>query len=101
MGTSSVSEKLVSAAIMSLFSRDHRDFHEPTDRPHWTNRKGAPITLSSAAGGVGVVIGFIIGWTTDLREAPVVVIAGLVGMLSFDFYWRWVKDSLPGAQRRK
>jgi ABC-type xylose transport system permease subunit len=86
---------------MSLLSKDHRDFQDDGPRPKWTNRKGAPIMLSSAAAGVGVVIGFIIGWTTDLREAPVVLIAGLAGMLSFDFYWRWVKDSLPSSKHHQ
>lgn len=83
---------------MALFSRDHRDYQEPTDRTHWTNRKGAPITLSTAAGGVGLLVGLIIGWTTDLREAPLAVIGGLGGMLGFDFYWRWVKGTMPAKR---
>ncbi|MGH2958501.1 MAG: hypothetical protein ACRDKE_02780 [Solirubrobacterales bacterium] len=81
-----------------LISKDHKDYLEPTDRPHWTNRKGAPITLSTAAGGVGVVGGLLLGWLTTINEAPAAVLGGLIGVLGFDFYWRWVKDTLPGRQ---
>ena len=62
-----------------LISKDHKDYLEPTDRPHWTNRKGAPITLSTAAGGVGVVSGLVLGWLTTINEAPAAVIGGLIG----------------------
>jgi hypothetical protein len=77
-----------------LISKDHRDYLEP-DRPHWTNRKSAPITLSTAAGGVGVVGGLVVGWLTTIIEAPAAVIGGLIGALTFDFYWRWVRGTLP------
>jgi F0F1-type ATP synthase assembly protein I len=86
--------------MAALISKDHRDYLEPEDRPSWTNRKGAPATLSSAAGGVGILAGLIVGWLTDFREGPTAVIGGLVGLLGFDFYWRWVKDTLPGRQSR-
>jgi F0F1-type ATP synthase assembly protein I len=82
--------------MAALISKDHKDYQEPTDRAHWTNRKGAPITLSTAAGGVGVVGGLVLGWLTTINEAPAVLIGGLIGILGFDFYWRWVKDTLPG-----
>ena len=81
--------------MAALISKDHKDYLEP-ERPHWTNRKSAPITLSTAAGGVGVVGGLVLGWLTTINEAPAAVIGGLIGILGFDFYWRWVKDSLPG-----
>jgi hypothetical protein len=84
--------------MAALISKDHRDYLEP-EREHWTNRKGAPWTLSSAAGGVGLVAGLIVAWLTTLREGPAAVIGGLIGMLGFDFYWRWVKDTLPGRNR--
>ncbi|MBI2690812.1 MAG: hypothetical protein HYX29_02530 [Solirubrobacterales bacterium] len=81
--------------MAALISKDHKDYQEP-DREHWTNRKGAPITLSTAAGGVGVVGGLVLGWLTTANEAPAAVIGGLIGVLGFDFYWRWVKDIPPG-----
>lgn len=79
-------------------SDDHRDYVNPS-RPEWHERRGAPITKSSAAGGIGILIGLIIGWTTDLREAPAGVVGGIGGMLLFDFYWRWIKDTLPTTGR--
>lgn len=82
--------------MVNYFTGDHRQHQERTDLPHWTNRKGAPITLSTAAGGVGVVSGLVLGWLTTINEAPAVVVGGLIGVLGFDFYWRWVKDTLPG-----
>jgi hypothetical protein len=82
--------------MAALISKDHRDYQDPTDRPHWTNRKGAPITLSTGAGGVGVIAGLLVGWLSTINEAPAAVIGGLLGILGFDFYWRWVKDTLPG-----
>ncbi len=82
--------------MSKLHTSDYRDYLPDENRPHWTNRKGAPISLSSAAGGVGLLAGLIIGWTTDLRETAPALIGGLVGMLGFDFYWRFVRDVLPG-----
>lgn len=81
-----------------LISKDHRDYQEP-DREHWTKRAGPPITLSSAAGGVGLLIGLVIGWTTELREATPAVVGALGGMLGFDFYWRHVRETLPRQRR--
>lgn len=78
-----------------LISDDYRDYLPDENREHWTNRKGAPWTLSSAAGGVGLVVGLVVGWLTELREAPPALIGGLVGMLGFDFYWRHVRETLP------
>ena len=49
---------------------------------------------------VGLVIGLIIGWTTILREGSMATIGAIVGMLGFDFYWRFVRDSLPGWRNR-
>lgn len=83
-----------------MVSKDASDYLPDENRPHWTNRKGAPITLSAAAGGVGLVAGLIIGWSTILREGPLAAIGALVGMLGFDFYWRFVRDSLPGRRNR-
>lgn len=83
-----------------LISDDYRDYLPIEDRQHWTNRKGAPITLSTAAGGFGLLAGLTIGWLTDLREAPPAVIGGLAGMFAFDFYWRHVRETLPGRRRR-
>lgn len=78
-----------------LISKDYRDYLEK-DRPDWRNRKGAPIMFSAAVGGVGILVGLTVGWLTDLREAPAGAIGGIAGMLGFDFYWRWIRDSLPG-----
>jgi hypothetical protein len=80
---------------MAWPSKDHRDYLDDVERPEWHNRKGAPATLSSAAGGVGIVIGLLIGWLTPWREAPLAVIGGFAGVLGFDFYWRFVRESLP------
>ncbi len=85
---------------MPLISDDYRDYLPDPDREHWTNRKGAPVTLSAAAGGVGLIVGLVVGWTTELREAAPAVIGALAGMLGFDFYWRHVRDTLPGSRRR-
>lgn len=83
-----------------MISKEPADYLPDPARAHWTNRKGAPITLSAAAGGVGLVIGLIIGWTTILREGSMATIGAIVGMLGFDFYWRFVRDSLPGWRNR-
>ena len=74
-----------------FYSSDYRDYL-PKEREPWHKRKGAPITLSSAAGGVGLVL-------TDLREAPVAAIGGIGGMLVFDFYWRHVRETFPERRR--
>jgi hypothetical protein len=84
--------------MAALISKDHKDYQEP-EREHWHNRPSAPITLSTAAGGVGVVGGLVLGWLTTINEAPAAVIGGLIGVLGFDFYWRWVRDTLPGRSR--
>ena len=81
-----------------FYSSDYRDYL-PKEREPWHKRKGAPITLSSAAGGVGLVLGLTIGWLTDLREAPVAAIGGIGGMLVFDFYWRHVRETFPERRR--
>lgn len=83
-----------------MVSKDPADYLPAPDRSHWTNRKGAPITLSAAAGGAGLIVGLIVGWCTILREGPLAAIGALVGMLGFDFYWRFVRDSLPGQRNR-
>lgn len=79
---------------LGIFSDDYRDYIDKP-RPKWHQRRGAPITKSSAAGGLGILIGLVVGWTTDLREAPAGVVGGIGGMLLFDFYWRWIRDTLP------
>ncbi|MGB0871647.1 MAG: hypothetical protein ACPGYP_00770 [Solirubrobacterales bacterium] len=81
-----------------IFSDDPADYVNP-DRPDWRERRGPPMTLSSAFGGIGFVIGLILGWTTDLREAPAALVGAVGGMLIFDFYWRWIKDTLPLKRR--
>ncbi len=82
------------------FSDDYRDYIDKP-RPSWHQRSGAPLAKSSAVGGFGILVGLVVGWTTDLREAPAGVVGGVGGMLLFDFYWRWIKDSLPPTKRSK
>lgn len=81
-----------------FFSDDPADYINP-ERPNWRERRGAPLILSATFGGIGLVIGLILGWITELREAPAGIVGGVGGMLLFDFYWRWVKDTLPLKRR--
>ena len=80
---------------MAWPSKDHKDYMDDAPRPQWHNRRGAPAMLAAAFGGVGVAVGLAVGWLTPWREAPPVVIGGLAGILGFDFYWRYVRESLP------
>lgn len=77
--------------MAALISKDYRDYLPREGEPEWHNKKGAPITISAAFGGLGLVIGLVIGWTTELREAPPAVIGGLLGMLGTDFYYRFLR----------
>jgi hypothetical protein len=81
-----------------FYSSDYREY-VPKEREPWHKRKGPPLTLSSAAGGVGLVVGLVIAWLTDFREAPAAAIGGIGGMLSFDFYWRHVRETFPERRR--
>ena len=76
-------------------SKDWNDYRDDVDRGPWHSRPGAPITISFAWGGLGVVVGLIIGWCTSLPNAATAVICGVAFVLAFDFYWRFVRDSLP------
>ncbi|MGH2906121.1 MAG: hypothetical protein ACRDKI_05065 [Solirubrobacterales bacterium] len=86
---------------MAWPSKDWEDYRDDLPREPWHNRKSAPVTLSTAAGGIGLLAGLTVGWLTDLREAPPAVVGGLVGMLGFDFYWRFVRESLPHRGSRQ
>lgn len=79
---------------LKLLSDDPGDYVNP-QRPDWRERRGAPLSLSTAFGGVGFSVGLILGWTTELREAPAALVGSVGGMLIFDFYWRWVRETLP------
>jgi hypothetical protein len=76
-------------------STDFKDYSDDAERPAWHNRQGPPAVIAAAFGGFGLVVGLVLGWLTDLRTAPPAVVGGLVGILGFDFYWRFVRESLP------
>lgn len=84
---------------LKFFSDDYRDYLDDVPQPKWHERKAAPVIKSSAAGGVGILIGLIVAWSTELREAPAGIIGGVGAMLAYDFYWRWIRDALPRPGR--
>jgi hypothetical protein len=80
---------------MAGLSKDFKDYADDAPKPAWHSRKGPPAMIAFAFGGLGLVAGLVVGWLTDWREAPPAVIGGFIGILSFDFYWRFVRESLP------
>lgn len=81
-----------------IFSDDPADYVNP-ERPSWRERRGAPLSLSATFGGIGLLIGLVVGWTTEFREAPAGLVGGVGGMLLFDFYWKWIRETLPLKKR--
>jgi hypothetical protein len=86
---------------MSWPSKDYRDYLDDGPKTVWHARKPAPMKFSLAIGAAGVLAGLTVGWCTSQREAPLALIGGFAGVLGLDFYWRYVRQSIPGRGRHQ